>query len=96
MKRRSWFALVLSVAASAAMAQSPGPEALVNQLSNEVLEAVRADKAIQSGDLQRVIALVDTKVMPHVNAERMTSVATGRYDGLLAKLTERNKAARAK
>ena len=50
MKRRSWFALVLGAAASAAMAQAQGPEALVNQLSNEVLEAVRADKAIQSRD----------------------------------------------
>src|SRR3989442_13350103 len=43
-------ALVLGAAASAAMAQAQGPEALVNQLSNEVLEAVRADKAIQSRD----------------------------------------------
>jgi len=79
MKRRSWFALVLGAAASAAMAQAQGPEALVNQLSNEVLEAVRADKAIQSGDLQRVIALVDAKVMPHVDAEHMTAIAMGRY-----------------
>src|SRR5438132_10855097 len=53
------------------MAQAQGPETLVNQLSNEVLEAVRADKAIQSGDLQRVIALVDAKVMPHVDAEHI-------------------------
>src|SRR5206468_1406890 len=80
MERRSWFALVLIAAASAAMAQAQGrPEALVNQLSNEVLEAVRADKAIQSGDLQRVIVLVDAKVMPHVDAEHMTAIAMGRY-----------------
>src|SRR3989442_6632737 len=64
-------ALVLGAAASAAMAQAQGPEALVNQLSNEMLEAVRADKAIQSGDLQRVIALVDAKAMPHVDAEHI-------------------------
>jgi phospholipid transport system substrate-binding protein len=79
MKRRSWFALVLSLAACAALADVSGPEGLVNQLSNEVLEAVRSDKAIQDGDQQRVIALVDAKVMPYVNAERMTAIAAGRY-----------------
>jgi phospholipid transport system substrate-binding protein len=79
MKRRSWFALVVSVVASAAIAQAQVPEALVNQLSTQVLEAVRADKAIQSGDLQRVVALVDAKVMPYVDAERMTAIAMGRY-----------------
>jgi phospholipid transport system substrate-binding protein len=79
MNRRSLFAVVLAFAATMAWAQSEGPEALVRQLSTDVLEALRADKAIQGGDLQRVIALVDTKVMPHVNAERMTSSAVGRY-----------------
>jgi len=79
MNRRSLFAIVLAFAATMAWAQSEAPEALVRQLSTDVLEALRADKAIQGGDLQRVIALVDTKVMPHVNAERMTSSAVGRY-----------------
>jgi phospholipid transport system substrate-binding protein len=43
-----------------------------------VLDAIRADKSIQSGDTGKIIALVDGKVMPHVNFTRMTAAAVGR------------------
>jgi phospholipid transport system substrate-binding protein len=68
-------ALCLAVAAHAADA----PEALIKRVSTEVLDAVKADKGIQTGDTQKVMALVDAKVMPHVNFERMTASAVGRY-----------------
>ena len=68
-------ALVLACAAHAADA----PDALIQQVSTDVLEAVKADKTIQAGDTQKVIALVDAKVMPHVNFQRMTASAVGRY-----------------
>jgi len=55
------------------------PEALIKQVSTEVLDAVKADKSIKQGDVQKVIALVDAKVMPHVNFQRMTASAVGRY-----------------
>lgn len=55
------------------------PDALVKQVSNEVIDAVKADKAIQGGDVQRINAMVDAKVMPHVNFKRMTSASVGRY-----------------
>jgi phospholipid transport system substrate-binding protein len=64
----------------AALAQpAGGPEALVQQLSTEVIETVKTDKAIQAGDLKKIIALVDSKVLPHVNFQRMTASAVGRY-----------------
>jgi len=63
----------------AAQAEMVAPEALVQQLSTEVIETVKSDKAIQAGDIQRIKTLVDTKVMPHVNFERMTASAVGRY-----------------
>lgn len=44
----------------------------------EVIDIVKGDKAIQSGDVARIIALVDTKVIPHVNFALMTSRAVGR------------------
>jgi phospholipid transport system substrate-binding protein len=53
------------------------PDAFVRQLSNEVLDAVKADKAIQAGDVGRIRALVDGKVMPYVNFQRMTASAVG-------------------
>ncbi|MEO7853869.1 MAG: ABC transporter substrate-binding protein [Rubrivivax sp.] len=54
------------------------PDALIVQMSTEVIDAVKADKAIQAGDVSRIIALVDTKVMPHVDFQRMTESAVGR------------------
>ncbi len=52
-------------------------EALVRQISTEVINTAAADKAIQAGDLNRVLALVDAKVMPHVNFEVVTRSAVG-------------------
>jgi phospholipid transport system substrate-binding protein len=66
-------ALALSVHAADA------PDALIKQVSTDVLDAVKADKSIQAGDTQKVIALVDSMVMPHVNFQRMTASAVGRY-----------------
>jgi phospholipid transport system substrate-binding protein len=55
------------------------PDALIKQVSTDVLDAVKADKSIQAGDVQKVVALVDVKVMPHINFQRMTASAVGRY-----------------
>ena len=55
------------------------PDALIKEVSTDVLESVRADKDILAGDVQKVIVLVDAKVMPHVNFQRMTASAMGRY-----------------
>ncbi len=54
------------------------PDELIRQMSVEVIDAVKADKAIQAGDVGRILALVDTRVMPHVNFQRMTSASVGR------------------
>lgn len=53
------------------------PDALVKQASIEVMDAARADKDILAGDLEKISALVDRKVMPHVNFEVMTRSAVG-------------------
>jgi phospholipid transport system substrate-binding protein len=76
----TWFsaAALLMGVAQAAVAQQ-APDALVKQVSNEVLDAARADKSIQAGDVNKVMVLVEAKVMPHVNFQRMTASAVGRY-----------------
>ena len=75
------FALILiGVSALMAVPASAADEAadvLIKRLSTEVLDNIKADKAIQSGDLSRIIALVDVKNMPHVNFHRMTAMAVG-------------------
>jgi phospholipid transport system substrate-binding protein len=55
------------------------PDALIKEVSTDVLDAVKADKSIQAGDVQKVVMLVDAKVMPYVNFQRMTASAVGRY-----------------
>ncbi len=82
MKRTiGWLAAtVLSFAAVGAQAQAAkAPEALIKEVSTDVLDAVKADKTIQAGDIRKVIALVDQKVLPYVNFQRMTASAVGRY-----------------
>jgi len=70
--------LIAALAAFAVQAQTQAPDALIKQVSTEVIDAVKADKAIQAGDVNRIIALVDTKVMPHVDFNRMAAQAVGR------------------
>jgi len=53
-------------------------EDLIRQLSVEVIDAVKTDKAIPGGDVSRIISLVDAKVMPQVNFPLMTRNAVGR------------------
>lgn len=60
-----------------ALAADEQPDAMIQRLSNSVLDNIRSDKAIQSGDLSRVIALVDSRIMPDVNFRRMTASAVG-------------------
>ena len=71
------FALVAGQAP--VFAQSQTPDALVRQVSSEVIDSVKADKTIQAGDIRKIMALVEAKVLPHVNFQRMTASAVGRY-----------------
>ena len=77
----SWLgAAALSLGCAIAQAQATkSPETLIKEVSTDVLESVKADKSIKDGDVSKVIALVDAKVMPYINFQRMTSSAVGRY-----------------
>ena len=64
--------------AMTAMAQEVAPDALVKTVTNEVLDIVRQDKDIQSGNTKKAIDLVETKVLQHFNFTRMTQLALAR------------------
>jgi len=76
---RALLSLGMAVPLLAQAVDNSAPDLLIRQLSLETIETVKADKAIQGGDVQKVITLVDTKVMPHVNFQRMTASAVGRF-----------------
>ena len=65
------------LAAAPLRAEPVAADAFVKQVSAEVIDAVKADKSIQDGDVSRIRALVDAKVMPHVNFQRMTASSVG-------------------
>jgi phospholipid transport system substrate-binding protein len=69
--------LPLLAGAGAALAAGPTPEALIRQVSTEVLDVARTDKAVQAGDVAKISALVESKVMPHVDFEVITRSAVG-------------------
>ncbi len=72
--------LVCSVAlgvAQPALAADEAPDVFIKRLSTEVLDNIKADTAIKAGDTSRIIALVDSKIMPNVNFQRMTASAVG-------------------
>jgi phospholipid transport system substrate-binding protein len=87
MQRRQWISRLLatgallasSLAVTQVFAADEAPDVLVKRISGEVMDAVKADAAIQKGDVGRIVTLVDTKIMPNVNFSRMTSSAVGRY-----------------
>lgn len=71
-------AVSASVLAPAAIAQE-APDALVKRVSNDVINTVKADKDIQAGNRQKIIDLVNSKILPYVDAQKMTQQAAGRF-----------------
>lgn len=67
-----------AVIASVAMAQAVAPDVLIKTVTNDVLEIVRKDKDIQSGNTKKAIDLVEAKVLPHFDFGRMTQLAVAR------------------
>ncbi|MBS0451189.1 MAG: ABC transporter substrate-binding protein [Proteobacteria bacterium] len=60
-----------------ARAADEAPDVLVKRLTVDMLQSLKTDKSIKAGDLQKIMQLVDAKVMPNVNFQRMTASAVG-------------------
>ena len=69
--------LAAVLAPQAARAAAQAPDAWIDSLSQDVLQAIKSDKAMQAGDIDRIMRLVDEKIMPSVNFRRMTASAVG-------------------
>jgi phospholipid transport system substrate-binding protein len=70
-------AFALSAALTPAWAAEEAPDAFIKRITNDTLDLIKTDKSLRSGDLGKIIQLVDAKLMPHVNFRRMTALATG-------------------
>src|SRR4051812_4042672 len=60
-----------------AQAADEAPDAFIKRLSDEVLATIRSDRGVQSGDINHIMSVVDAKIMPNVNFQRMTASAVG-------------------
>ena len=49
----------------------------MQKLTNELLDMVRKDPALRAGDLQKIGVVLDTKLKPYINFQRMTAAAVG-------------------
>jgi len=80
--KRLFAAAILSVGALAfvqPVQAQEAPDALVKRISMEVLETAKSDKDIQAGNQKKVLDLVEAKILPHVDFQRMTALAAGRF-----------------
>ena len=78
-RRSAWLTLVLSamLASSAVLANEEAADAFIRRVSTETLDLVKADKSLRNGDTGKIMQMVDSKLMPHVNFRRMTALTTG-------------------
>lgn len=68
-----------SVIAAQAVAANEAPDVLVKRVSTDVIDAVKADKDIQAGNNRKIIELVNAKILPYVDSDKMTAQAAGRF-----------------
>ena len=75
---------LLAVAMTAFFAVEAGaqadtaPDVLVRKTTEEVLTIVRDDKDIRAGNVAKIVQLIEEKVAPHFDFDRMTRLAVGR------------------
>ena len=69
--------VLLGVAQTSWATPDASADVFIKRLTDELLTTVKADKSILSGDINKISALVDQRVMPHVNFQRMTASAVG-------------------
>ena len=64
--------------ATAAPRDATTPDGLVKSLVSDVMTSVKADKEIQAGNVPKIIALVDQKIVPYTNFQKTTQLVMGR------------------
>ena len=74
---RAVLGLLVLAFALPALAQE-APDALVKRVSQEALQIIKTDPKVQAGDQARIRELIETKLTPHFDIDRMTALAAGR------------------
>jgi len=72
-------ALVSGFGTHTALAADTPPDVLARDTTQEVLAILKQDKEIQGGDLNKVYQLVEAKILPNFDFNRMTQLAVGKH-----------------
>jgi phospholipid transport system substrate-binding protein len=72
-------AMSTAVLVAPARAAVEAPDALVKRVSTDVIDSVKADKDIQAGNSKKIMDLVNSKILPYVDSDKMTAQAAGRF-----------------
>lgn len=62
-----------------ANAEEMNPDVLVKNTTQEVTTILKRDNASMANDTRKLYALIDAKVLPHFDFNKMTMLAIGRY-----------------
>ncbi len=69
--------VLLAGGVACAQAQELAPDALVKNVTTEVVELITKDKEIRSGSRTKLVQVIEAKVLPHFNFSSMTALAMG-------------------
>ena len=72
-------ALLLGSATLSARAADEAPDVLARTTSQEVIALLKQDKDIQNGNLSKIYQLVEAKILPNFDFNRMTQLAVGKH-----------------
>ena len=72
-------ALLLGANAPAALAVEPPPDVLTRTTTQEVITILKQDKELQRGNPAKVHQLVEAKILPNFDFNRMTQLALGKH-----------------
>ena len=75
--KRLFCSLALAMFLAPCLAQDLPPDALVKNVTLEVIELITKDKEIKAGSRAKVVAVIEQKVLPHFNVGAMTALAMG-------------------
>ena len=55
------------------------PDRLVDKTVKEVIEIIQKDEELKNGNKDKMLHLIETKILPHFNFTRMTQLAMGQH-----------------
>ncbi|SAL01467.1 Ttg2 family toluene tolerance protein [Caballeronia fortuita] len=74
------FAMFMAIcgAASAQSVDTSSPDVMIKTVTQQVLDEIKSDQKIQSGDINKITQLVNQKILPYTDFTRTTRLVMGR------------------